>query len=509
MNIYIVTPEFSPYVKCTGLADLIRDLCSVISRQHKVSVFLPCYGLLKQTLKRGEFIHTDSIPWIDNRFFATGYEVKKNLKIYGIFEHKAFLNIEDEARFYSFFKENVSLPWVFFNIGSAVLLKLLSRKESFEPGVKSVVHCFGWHTGLLPALIKDDPVLSARFKSVFTVDILLNQGVFNKQEILSKISFTNEIENSFKQEKNFNFVRCAIQTADMVTTVSDKFARELQEVPHGFGLEKDFERVTGQGRFVGILNGLNHRKVNPQTTPSLKRIGANFNSKSKDLLERKKRAKEHLQRIACLRVDPEATLISVGHRFSTQKNFILLEKIIEPLMKLKNAPQLFIRTWPEPDKEHPDFDLWWRLINYSRKYRFNIAFFEPYDRFPLPGLPELYIDRFLYYAASDIFLMPSLWEPCGLCQMEAMRYGCLPIVSNVGGLSETVKDYSEDPQAATGFLLDNPMDEVKLLEIIRSAIQLREKKQQQWLQMVKNALNSNFSIENTVNNYFQKVYLGD
>jgi starch synthase len=203
--------------------------------------------------------------------------------------------------------------------------------------------------------------------------------------------------------------------------------------------------------------------------------------------------------------DPEAFLISMGHRFVTQKNFALVANAMEGLMALTPRPQIYLRAWPEPGQEAADLDLWWQITRFSKRYRFNVSFLSPYDRDHALVDEGIFIDRFLYYAASDLFLMPSLWEPCGLCQLEAMRFGAIPVVTAVGGLVDTVQPVSGGHQG-WGFQLEDPFDPQGLVDTVQRAMEIRAAQPQVWQGMVQRAMSFDSSIAHTVDSYLGSLY---
>ena len=196
----------------------------------------------------------------------------------------------------------------------------------------------------------------------------------------------------------------------------------------------------------------------------------------------------------------------MGHRFVRQKNFNLVVKAMEGLMALKPRPQIYFRAWPELPPDDPDWDMWWQIVRFSKRYHYNLAFLSPFDRDQSLINEGIFIDRFMYYAASDLFLMPSLWEPCGLCQLEAMCFGAIPLVTAVGGLVDTVKPLKGENEG-WGFHLEDPFDSGALVELVAQAMDLWANHPSLWQVMVRRAMSFESSITQTVDNYLNRLYL--
>ncbi len=390
-----------------------------------------------------------------------------------------------------------------FCYGSYLLLEALIRgKKIFAGDDKLVVHAFHWQAGPLLALLNQAP-WRKRVRTILTVDILDKQGRFEPEilkvhEIYQKLKATDAGE--------INFLRLGLEAADMLHTVSPNFAQEIQQIPNGRGLEDTLQARYQAKQLIGILNGLDPQLTDWQCIPILQKHGLCITPSASQVWEHKRRAKMLFQQVAGLPQDPEAFLISMGHRFARQKNFDMGIDAIPELMAKKPRPQLYLRAWPEPERDTPDWELWWQLIQLSKRYRFHVAFLSPFDRDQSLQEEGIFIDRFLYYAASDLFLMPSLWEPCGLCQLEAMRFGALPVVTAVGGLVDTVAPFNGNDQG-WGFLLEDPFDSRGLVQALTQAMKLYMEQPEVWRGMVHRAMNFDSSIAKTVDSYLTRLYL--
>ena len=501
-GVVFVTLELSPFFKITGVGDLLRNIVAELQRrQISVAVISPDFGCdypqlhFKKSVSLYSSIggHTSPLQFRlaeDNQgityFFLKDQELENYLQ--GLPAEPP----SDEAA-------KLSLQFCY---GAYLLLEALSKGEfGFANKERFVVHAFHWQTGPLLALIEKAP-WGRQFHTVLTVDILDKQGRFS-----SEVFDAHEIFHSFrpKEQEETNFLRMGIEAANILHTVSPNYAQEMQQAPYGRGLEDILKQRHQEGRLLGILNGLDPELSDWQCIPVLQKNGLCIAPDKEHVLEHKTRAKAIFQQVAGLPVDPQAFLISMGHRFVTQKNFALVADAIDELMKLTPRPQLYLRAWPEPGRDDADQELWWQIMRLSKRYRFNLAFLSPFDRDHSLMEEGIFIDRFLYYAASDLFLMPSLWEPCGLCQLEAMRFGAIPVVTTVGGLVDTVKPLTEDNEG-WGFRLEDPFDSQELVDTVQRAIEFRTTQPALWETVVHRAMSFDSSIANTVDSYLKFLY---
>jgi len=503
-GIIIVTLELSPFFKITGVGDLLRNIVAELARrQIAVTIICPDFGCeypnltFQKSMSFYASIGGHAAPlqcrWASDGQGVTYFFLKdKELEHY-LKRLPAEPSSNETAK--------ICLEFCY---GAYLVLEALSEGEfGFEGKDRSVVHAFHWQIGPLLALIKQAR-WNHQFHTVLTVDMLDKQGRFHPD-----VFDAHEIFHSLKLKgEEINFLQMGIENADILHTVSPNYAKEIQQAPSGRGLEGLLKQRYQEGHLLGILNGLDPVLSDWQCIPVLQENGLCIVPDNEHVIEYKRRAKLLFQKVAGLPIDPEAFLISMGHRFVTQKNFVLVANAIDKLMALTPRPQIYLRAWPEPDREDPDLELWWQITRFSKRYRFNVAFLSPYDRDHSLREEKIFIDRFLYYASSDLFLMPSLWEPCGLCQLEAMRFGAIPVVSAVGGLVDTVKPVTEKNQG-WGFRLEDPFDPQGLVDTVQKAMQIRTRQPELWLGMVHRAMTFDSSIASTVDSYIKLLYTPD
>jgi len=500
--VIFVTLEISPFFKITGVGDLLRNIVGELRRRGiSVAFISPDFGCEYPNLEFKKSVSFYSSIGGHNSPLLFRLASDEREIIYFFLKDQELENYLKGLPSGPSSKETAKI-WLKFCYGAYLLMEALSKGEfGFEDKERFVVHAFHWQIGPLLALIQKAP-WNSQFHTVLTVDILDKQGRFDPE-----VFNAHEIYHTLRSNghKETNFLRMGIEAADILHTVSPNYAQEILQAPYGRGLEDILNQRYQGGRLVGILNGLDPELSDWQCIPILKKNGLCVAPDKEHVLEHKTRAKTLFQQVAGLPVDPQAFLISMGHRFVSQKNFALVANALDKLMMLSPRPQIYLRAWPEPTAPGEDQELWWKIMRFSKRYRFNIAFLSPFDRDHSLMEEGIFIDRFLYYAASDLFLMPSLWEPCGLCQLEAMRFGAIPVVTIVGGLVDTVKPISEANQG-WGFRLEDPFDSQELVETVQRAIHLRTTQPAVWQAIIHRAMSFDSSIAHTVDSYLQLLY---
>ena len=310
-------------------------------------------------------------------------------------------------------------------------------------------------------------------KSVLTVHNLSTQGKWNQKEILDFLNLRgNELPTLKLRDKNsdFNALQQGILNADLLNTVSPTYAKKILTKEYGEDLEESL--IKRKKELFGILNGIDKKRFNPETDPNLK---ANYSLKN---LEKKIENKIHLQEILNFKKSPETPLLAFIGRLDLQKGIDLIIEVIPELIKL--GCQLRILGVGSPDYEK-------KLLELSQKYPKNISAQIKFD----PVLAQK------IYAGADIFLMPSKFEPCGLGQMIAMRYGTIPIARQTGGLVDTIDD------GKTGFLFKEYQVEV-FLKTIKKVLNLYQDKRE-WQKLMRAAMKKDFSWTLSAKKYL-KLY---
>jgi starch synthase len=352
-----------------------------------------------------------------------------------------------------------------------------AKAEGFRP---DIVHAHDWQTALLPVLLKDQRRSDPFFKgtrSVLTVHNLAYQGLFpHKQWGLLGLEPSLYSIDGFEFYGKINLLKAGLLFADVLTTVSPTYAREIQTREFGFGLEGVVKKRSRD--LHGVLNGIDKTLWDPAKD---KRIPVNYSAAD---LSGKRKCKTELQKQLGLAVDPDVPLFAMVTRLAEQKGLDLLSEAADAFLS-KDVQFVLLG---EGDKVyHTTFR------NIGKRYTKTSKVLLGFDAMKAHGI----------YAGADFFLMPSYFEPCGLGQMISMRYGALPIVRNVGGLADTVTDVDAHPEKGNGFVFDQQTPSRLLAAVERSKKIFSDKKRLESVQ--KRAMRLDFSWDASAKKYL-KIY---
>ena len=471
MKILFAASECVPFIKTGGLADVVGALSPVLKAQGAdVRVILPLYAAIPEQYVsqmklecefevelcwRRQYCGIKSLEYqgvtfyfVDNQYyFGRSY-------IYGLGG--------DEYERFGFFDRAV--------IDALVHL-------DFKP---DVIHCHDWQTGMIPALLK---IQYAQFpfyqdmKTVYTIHNLQYQGVFPIKAVQDTLGLGDDLFTSDKLECYgcANYMKAGLVYADELTTVSPSYADEIQTAFYG-------ERLDGllrarKDQLMGILNGIDVNDYDPAKDPQ---IYANYDPYH---LGGKETCKAELQKELGLTVDPTVPLVGIISRLSNQKGFDLIECVIRELMAtgiqlvvlgMGEAKYTNLFSWAE--SEYPGRLAARFAMNHQRAHRI--------------------------YAGSDMFLMPSQFEPCGLSQLIALRYGTVPIVRETGGLRDTVLSYNEYTGDGNGFTFFN-YNANDMLNVINRAIDYYENHKDVWHTLQQRGMTGDYSWTNSSKKYME------
>ncbi len=464
MKILIAASEAFPFCKTGGLADVVGALAQVFSRAEdtEVALFLPHYrnvggGAFSPKAAGGSFL----IP-VGNRVeTATMSRVQWGKVAVYFIENPKYFDRPGIYRSAAGDYEDNDERFVFFSRAVLEGAKFIG----FKP---DIIHCHDWQTGLVPAYLRTLYRIDsfyAKTASVFTIHNIAYQGMFPKETLLkagfSWLDFTPE---KLEFYGGVNFMKSALAFADLITTVSPTYASEIQYRPEfGHGLEGVLKHRTSD--LFGILNGIDEEIWDPGTDTFL---GRGYELKS--FQRGKAAAKKALQSELGLEENKDLILAGVVSRLDHQKGLDVL---------LKAAPE-FLEKMQFVVLGAGDPGLTGALGALAAANPRRVAFTSGFD--------EALAHRI--YGGSDVFIMPSRFEPCGLSQMIAMRYGALPVVTRTGGLKDTVF-YNGEPKDSNGFALDNP-EEAQLKSVLGHVISLYGWREN-WNLMVKNAMRGDYS----------------
>ncbi len=469
MKILFVASEVAPFAKTGGLADVAGSLPKELKRLgHDVRIVLPLYktaviaGFDIDTISQGVRVRLgDSIE--AGTFYQTSLEdipvyLLKNDEYFGrdFLYGTATGDYPDNPRRFAFFCRSV--------------LEFL-RESSFRP---DIIHCHDWQTALVPILMKhaSDGYPSLKQTAiVYTIHNLAYQGLFPR-EALSEMGLDTSYFNIDRLEYygKLNLMKGAILSADLINTVSETYCHEIQSPALGCGLDGVL-RVRRQD-LSGIINGIDYTEWDPATDGEL------CSTYTAGNLDGKRCCKNDLQRLFGLEQSSEIPLLGIVSRLSAQKGFDLVAKLLPRFAAAKL--QLVILGAGE--------EKFVRLLSGTAPKAQHVSFHFGFDASLAHKV----------YAGCDIFLMPSHYEPCGLGQLIALRYGAVPVVRKTGGLADTVLDASES-SAPTGFSF-TPYSSSALWGAVTRALNAW-RDQEQWQETVRRGMGMNFSWRESARKY--------
>jgi starch synthase len=415
LKVLILAAEIVPFAKVGGLADVVGALPKALQALgHDVRLVMPRYRQVNERFRLLRVIETISIN-------LGSYQVPVSICQGEIGNHIPVYMI-DAPRYFD--RENI---YGYTDDGERFILFCRAALEAMRALQWSpdIVHCNDWHTGIVPnwinTIYRDDPFY-AHTASVYTIHNLAYRGIFGYRLLeVAGVADSRFLYPQLTEENVVDIMGRGILFADAVTTVSERYAQEI--LTPIFGEKLDHLLRSRRDRLFGILNGVDYQEIDPATD---RYIHTQFAVCS---LDKRLENKLALQQKVHLPVKEDVPLLAMISRMADQKGFDLLAKIIEPLL-LQGVQFVLIGVGDQHYQE--------MFQKLEERYPEQVAVFLTFNT-------EL--ERRIF-AGSDMFLMPSRFEPCGLNQMIAMRYGCVPIVRNVGGLADTVQEY--DPLTGTG-----------------------------------------------------------
>ena len=477
LKILFISAEVAPYVLVGGLGQVMKSLpASLRKLRVDARIFMPKYALIDEKKYPMEIIFQDlKVPTDSPEKEELVCNVKRHVP--GEPEAPAYFlenmeYYEKRANVYGYSDDPVR-----FALLCRGALEFL-RKSDWIP---DIINATDWHTGFLPDYLKtkysQDRKLS-KIITVFSIHNLFHQGIFDHRTI-PELDFDDgksEIAPFFSDRiAKQNFMKRGIIYSDVVNTVSENYSKEILTKDYGEGLDELLKEM--RTKIFGILNGIDYNELNPATD---KLIPFNFSLAE---LKRKMKNKIHLQKEFNLEASQDIPLLGMVARLFEQKGVDLLFPIMEILLS--------------------DFDLELVIVGEGEaKYR--DFFFEMAKKFPkrfsFHPVSDFTLGRRVL-AGCDIFLMPSKFEPCGLTQMEAMRYGAVPIVRKTGGLADTVEDFDPRKKSGTGFVFEK-FDSTALFGTTIRAIETFKHKNV-WQDLVRRVMKTDFSWEISAQKYLE------
>ncbi|WP_455202138.1 glycogen synthase GlgA [Kaarinaea lacus] len=472
LKILFASSEVQPLIKTGGLADVSGALPVALKKmRHDIRIVMPAYSDAMQKARRAQTVAQLQLPGLPGTINILEKKLpNNNVKVYFVDYGPAY------DRSGNPYVSNDGEPWPDnaerFALFCRAICELAQDRANlnWQP---DVIHCNDWQTGLVPALLQTEMVRPA---TIFTIHNLAYQGLFPQQTFnilgLPQVLWSPD---GLEFHNQLSFIKGGVAFADRVTTVSPQYAKEIQTPEFGYGLEGLLKHRSN--KLSGILNGIDEKEWNPGKDPHIK---ANYDTES---FAEKKHNKEFLQTTFGLTNDPGALLLGFIGRLVEQKGVDLITEIIP---QLNNLPiQLVLLGTGDKKIEHQLETL---SDRYSDKFSCNIGYDESLSHQIESG--------------SDVFLMPSRFEPCGLNQLYSLRYGTIPIVNNVGGLADSVIDLNDqytNLKHATGLVMKETTGKALYSQIVKAINVYQD--QSKWLSLVKNGMQKDFSWKHSAMDY--------
>jgi starch synthase len=457
IRVMLVASESYPFIKTGGLADVIGSLSRNLARQGiDTTVVIPLYKKIRDSFGESLKIEfTKTIIYGEKRYKVSiyGYLYKK-VKYYFVdnfdfFDYEGVYGLENDADRFAFFNKTV--------------VELLDDLEPFD-----LIHIHDWHTSLIPILIDNSPHKGVN--TLLTIHNIDYQGIA-KNEIITNLGIRHFV---FKDD-HINFLDIGINTATKLSTVSPTYKEELKYEYYGKNLT--YSLMRRERDFYGILNGISS-SFNPEKDKSLK---VNY---SKETISLKRENKLYLQEKMSLPQNENTFVIGMVSRLVEQKGFDLILQVLEDIIRDRDIQFILLGA----GDEYYINELTKIAERYPKQVKLNIG----YDA----ANPNI------IYGGADAFLMPSRFEPCGLGQMIALRYGTLPIVRKTGGLGDTVFKYDPLTEKGNGFTFNN-YDSNEMKHVILGAYEIYKHNQLVWNSLIVRAMKSDNSLVKSTQKYIE------
>jgi starch synthase len=472
-KIVFAAAEGLPFIKSGGLADVVGSLPQELVKQDlHVRVYLPMYkSIAEKWFSKMEKVCHFNVRVGVIQTVATIYKIDiEQVEYYfvqhqGYFERDGMYGYPDDGERFAFFCH--------------AILKSFEQCDDFP----DIVHSHDWHTGVIPVLARvyyrAHPKYQA-IKHVYTIHNLAYQGIFPKEVASSCLGLEYSVirDGSLIFNDGISFMKAGILYAHKVTTVSPTYAREILTSAYGEKMEEVLK--FRQYDLVGILNGIDMDAWNPETDPFLVE---NFTIKT---IKNKVKNKTALQKELGLRVSKDVFVVGMVSRLAWQKGVHLILDRMADVMGLDL--QLVVLGSGESSMEAS-------LDYFEDKYNRRMVYYNGYNE-------EL---AHRIYAGVDCFLMPSLFEPCGIAQLISMRYGTLPLVRSTGGLVDTVVAYNQYENVGTGFSF-NDFNSDDFYHVLRLATFLYYLHPKEYKKMIVNAMGKDVSWTKSAKQY-KEIYL--
>ena len=460
MKVLFVASECNPFIKVGGLADVVGSLPLALKKQGvEPAIFLPFYKNIRLKEKPKLIFKNLCLTFEGKKQIFSIYKTFLGLKVpvYLLSHSHYFDEVYPSGKISGKKIKNEARRFIFLSLVTAHLPFL----NEFQ-----IIHCHDWHTGLVPYFLKQK---KSKIKTLITLHNPSYQGI-------QLSSFINKLLNTSFSQKKINILKLGIKNADLVSTVSPSYARELLNPKYGFGLSYLLKKK----KPIGILNGLDENLFDPKKDRFI------LKTYSLKTIKNKQKNKIYLQKKIFGQSNLSAPVLAIISRLAPQKGIDLIKEIF-PLLMRENLQFIVL------GKGHKRYELFFKKMKkrYQKKFWAKTGFDEKLAH--------------QIYAGSDIFLMPSYFEPCGLGQQIAMKYGTIPVARAIGGIKDTVipVKINKTKVKGTGFLFKR-YTPTSFLNKIQKALQTYQDKKI-WIKIQKNAMGQDFSWQRSAQEYI-KIY---
>jgi starch synthase len=474
LQILFLSAEVAPYTKVGGMADVAWALPRELRELgHDVRIFSPKFGQIDEKKYSLETVMEGlRIPGDKDHDLICNVKlgiIPEDIPVY-LLENQEYYEIR--ANVYGYADD--TRRWMLLCRGALEFL----RNFDWTP---DVIHINDWQTGFLAndlaTTFKNDPKLN-QIATLFSIHNIKYQGTFDPRSVseMEKDDGQRPLPDILSEKTlKLNGMRRGIIHADLITTVSETYAREILRPEYGSGLDRLLQEL--RSKLFGVLNGLDSRVFNPETDND---IWVNYNVKT---LERKVENKLAFQKEFGLPQRADVPMIGFVGRLNPQKGVDIMLEALRVLL--------------------PELDFQFVIVG-ADKEQYENEFYKMMKEFPQKVAGHLMISKIIgqqIYAASDIFLYPSQFEPCGLAQLIAMRFGSIPIVRRTGGLADTVEPYNPANNTGTGFMFENYDSKALLIQMAMALEAYRHR--DEWRVLMRRAMNKDFSWRSSAQKYTQ------
>ncbi|MBN1408664.1 MAG: glycogen synthase GlgA [Calditrichaceae bacterium] len=476
-RICFVSSEVTPFAKTGGLADVSGSLGKYLSNAgHDLRIIMPLYSAMDTTKYKVQPVENAQ----DIKIWFGDIEV-----VYSMFTLKL---PNSNADVYLIHSPHYYNRWSLYTndqdeyLRFAILNRVAIEFCQLMDWTPDIFHCNDWQTGLIPLYLKTVyswDKLFRKTKTVMTIHNIGYQGHFSA-DIINKLGlerYYNWLDANELYQGKINYLRCGVLHADKITTVSETYAKEILTDFYGEGLQNTL--MARKSDLVGILNGVDYDEWNPETDNNIP-----FNYSVNDLTGKTKNKKKLLSQLG-LAYSAKAPVIGLITRLADQKGIELFKGAIEKILAEFNIRFIVLGSGEHSYEQY----LYYLQQTFSNKVVFYLGY-----NFELSHLIE---------AGSDMFVMPSKYEPCGLNQIYSLKYGTVPIVRKTGGLADTVEFYNWETQEGTGFVFDH-YNADSLYWALQHAIQTFAD-QKAWKKLMIRGMQKDFSWDKQIPKYL-KLY---